>query len=236
VALAVAPAAPTSVHASASSLGVVGVTWSPAASPEPDLVGYQVSRDGQTVYACSTAGAGPGAGEVCPSPLTYEGPSAAGTWTYGVAALRFGSDASATNVVASKAVTTSVQVDPSAVGPGSGTSGPVSVALPPVPIVETAPTVAPVAPPATASATTLAPATTIVPQYNETLPYNGQSAQAQGSAALGSDPKETGPKPNVDSLAALALGLIALALALHVWYLRGEMRLFAARYRAEGSG
>jgi hypothetical protein len=67
--------------------GGVRLTWCPAASPEPDLVGYQVGRNGRVVDTCSTNG------PKCPAPLGFFDQPSAGTWTYAVVALRFGPDA-----------------------------------------------------------------------------------------------------------------------------------------------
>jgi len=231
VALAVPPAPPTAVHASTSSAGVVALTWSPAAASAPDLIGYQVTRDGQVVYGCNLDGAGPGAGVKCPSPLSYQGLVAAGNWTFGVAALRYGASPSAAAAVASALVTRSVEV--ALVGPASGTPPAVQVALPPVPVVATPTTIAPVVLPTTVGV--VSTTTTTDPPASEALPY-GNPPSSQDPAALGGDPKETGPKnSDLDTLSGLALGLIALALAVHVWYLRGELRLFARRNQVHGS-
>jgi hypothetical protein len=219
-----------------SASGTVSLAWSPAAAPEPDLVGYRVSRNGQTLYACSTDAAGAGALSRCQSPLSFSDLPPTGTWTYRVVALRFGIDASAASVVASPAATVTIPVIAAKTGP----SGPVSLYLPPVPIVESPPGVTPVVPPYVLPSAS-GPTTTIGPAGSQKLPYgsparSAQSAPAQDPAALSSNAKETGPKgPDVHSAAAIALGMIALALAVHVWYLRGEMRRFASRARRQST-
>jgi hypothetical protein len=224
--VAVPPAPPVSPHGGSSAYGTVSLFWGAGASPEPDLVGYQVSRNNQVVYTCSTDGAGPGAGTPCHSPLSFNDQPAAGTWTYHIVALRFGAGSQAGGVVASPPASVTIPA-------GTGNGGGGSLYLPSVPIVAYPPGVLPVAaPPPPSPAGQATTTTTAGPAGSQTLPYVSVPAQAQGQdpAALGSDAKETGPKKsNLDSVAAVALGLIALALAAHVWYLRGEMRLFAAR-------
>jgi hypothetical protein len=228
--LAVPPAPPRSALATASFSGAVRLTWSAAASPEPDLIGYQVSRNGQVVYTCSTNAAG----TACPATLGFYDQPAAGTWTYDVVALRFGANAAPADAVASSPATATVHT--AAPTTSSGGPGPASLYLPPVPLIEPPGNAASFGPPPTTAATTATtgpgPTTTIQGQASPTLPYSAPTTPGQDSAALGSNARETGPKSsNLDSTAAIALGVLALALAAHVWYLRSEMGLFTAGLR-----
>jgi hypothetical protein len=230
IGLAVTPAAPRDVKASSTS-GAVTVTWSPSANPEPDLLGYAVARDGKVVYACSTDGAGPGAGTPCSTPLSAVDDPATGTWSYTVSALRFGISPAASDVVVSPA---SPAASVEAVAPAGYSSDGASntgggLNLPPVVGVNTAVTVPPVLPVAT-SATTLDGASPGVAALPSNLSY-GDDPVVRDPSGVSTAAKENGPstKPDAVPLGLLALALLALALAAHVYYLRAELEVADAR-------
>lgn len=241
--VAVAPSAPTGVAAQQSN-GSVTVSWRPG--PEPDLVGYTVSRNDQTVYTCTTDGAGPGAATACANPPVFHDQPGSGTWHYSVSSLRFGADASAAHVVTSPAAPTSLYVPvapPSPSGDGATTgqayygSRPAGHAIvPPLP-----------------AAGTMRPAGFdgfggvaggAVPSLANAEEAGGGMSGSPGSmayadhSALG-DPLASGTllrqqraAHNVDIAAELAIAVLALALAVHAWYLRGELRAASIRVAA----
>ncbi|HVA06380.1 MAG TPA: hypothetical protein VNG12_06540, partial [Acidimicrobiales bacterium] len=240
--IAVPPSPPPHVGA-VDSNGTVTVSW--GAGPEPDLVGYTVIRNDRAIYSCSIDGAGPGAGTACATPLALRDMPGNGSWTYGVESLRFGIDASAAHAVPSKPSSATLTVSPPATGPGSGsgqgagsgskTRG--SAALPPLPALG-------VMPPANqgsrggagASASSQADAEesggTGVATPGALAYGSGDNPAAGASLASGSAQPARAAPPNVDSAAELALAIIALALAAHVWYVRGELRVASARVAA----
>jgi hypothetical protein len=128
------------------------------------------------------------------------------------------------------ASTVDVPAPPSApVTTPSGGFGP----LPSVPVLPTPYSIVPVPPsdptPATSPSTpgTDAPTTTV--PTSRTLPYKAGTSQVSAIGATESGPKN----PNLDAWAAVALGLLMLALALHAWYLRRELSSYNARHRAD---
>jgi hypothetical protein len=243
VQIAAAPAAPANLSASSQG-GSVTLRWQ--AGPEPDLVGYLVSRNSEQVYTCSINGFGPGAGRPCASPPSFSDNPGAGTWTYQVEALRFGQDASAAHVVPSPASTVVASVSAAAAGTGASQSsgGPgvpgaapsVHIVVPPIPPAGIMPAfIAPMGvagrPPTTAEAPEGQPG---VSGVNPNLPYSdnpalgGQAAEATGT----SERPPVKPVKNVDSVAEIAFAVIALSLAVHAWYIRDELRRAAARVAA----
>ena len=230
-------------HASAAVSGSqVTVTWSPAADPEPDLVGYAVSRDGQVVYACSTNGLGPGAGTPCPHNLTIADHPGDGQWSYAVTALRLGADTSSADVLTSVPTAidgASVTVAGAGPAPSSGT-GPL-VPLPGfAPETSGAGTVSAggfTTTPAAVASGGLAgaaaePAPATAPVRN--LAYPGDGGVVGKSQDLALKVGEPGPHTDIVPVAVLALGIIALAIAAHFLYLRVELGLLEAR-RAAGA-
>ena len=242
--VAVAPSAPTGVS-SRQSNGAVTVTWNPG--PEPDLVGYTLSRNNQPIYTCSLDGAGPGAGTPCAKPLSFPDQPGSGTWNYAVSSLRFGADASEAHVVSSAPSPTSVSVP----APGSATGGGVpghpsgaasygGAAAPPLPpIGSLRPAalngsfgVAGTAVPSLASAEDSGGAAT---GSAGALPYNDNPALGSPLASGTEQIRHQKPLHNVSAAAELAVAMLALALAVHVWYLRGELRAATARVAARRS-
>lgn len=248
--VAVPPAAPAQVSATQAN-GAVTLTWRPG--PEPDLVGYTVARNNQLLYTCSTDGAGPGAGTACANPPSLHDQPGSGTWNYSVTALRFGIDASASHVVSSAPSLSSVAVPvppANATGGGAGgytyapgTSASGRAALPPLPSVGIMKPVGQM----TASGGVAGAGVPSLADMEDSggapgsaagLPYSDNPALG-GSLASGSLVSAQKPGDNLDATAELALGVIALALAVHVWYLRGQLRVaavrVAARRAAEGA-
>lgn len=132
LAIAVPPAAPTLIHSKVAGAGRVTISWSHAAAPEPDLIGYEVTRGGIPVYACNTDGYG----RACPSPLAYTDAAPAGNLTYNVLALRYGANGSASALVSTPGSSVHVVVSGAGAGLGQVQLGPASIYLPPVPVVE----------------------------------------------------------------------------------------------------
>lgn len=232
VALAAPPSPPSKIIATKQYGGMVAVQWSPAANAEPDLTGYSVSRGSRTIYTCSTDGAGPGARTPCPSPLATADNPPSGQPTYSVQALRLG--ATANQVVLSFPRSSKLGSTTSTVTFGGDGGGTVNFNLPNAPGVGTASTLPLVTPPAGIAT---APATAVPGVPSTDLPYdNGalaSSASASGSHQDAAAATETAPRnPNLDSLASVAAGMILLALAVHIWYLRGQMAGAAARVAA----
>ena len=224
VQVAVNPAAPANLTATSQG-GNITLRWQ--AGPEPDLVGYVVSRNAEDVFTCSTAGFGPGSGRSCISPLSFSEAPGVGTWNYQVAALRFGPDASPAHVVHSLASTVVATVSAPA-SPGGTPVVHLSIPPPPIPpsgtmAVLNAPSAAG-RPPTTATVGEGQPG---VGQVDPNLPYNDNPALGAAQTA-----QETGTaeRPaaqagsNVDSAAEIALAVIALSLAAHAWYVRDELR------------
>ena len=244
VGVAVPPQSPGQAAADVSGSQVT-VHWSPAADPEPDLVGYAVSRDGQVVYACSTDGLGPGAGTPCPADLTIADHPGDGRWSYAVTALRLGADTAAADVLTSAPTAiqgASVSVAGAAPGASSG-SGPLVPLAGFAPETSGAGTVATggfaTNPPAVASGSSAGglagaagdPAPSTAPVQN--LAYPGDGGVVGKSQDLALKVGEPGPHTDIVPVAVLALGIIALAVAAHFLYLRVELGLLEAR-RAAG--
>ncbi|HEX4864412.1 MAG TPA: hypothetical protein VFV02_10080, partial [Acidimicrobiales bacterium] len=229
-----APPAPPAGLAATSQLSTITLNWKP--SPEPDLVGYVISRNSEAIYTCSTNGFGPGAGRPCAYPPSFSDSPGLGTWTYQVEAIRFGADTSPAHVVHSAASTVGATLSAS-----STTGGPPSVhfnfTLPPIPPTGimspvNAPSGLPGRAPTTAAIGEGEPG---VAQANPNLPYNDNPALGAVSAAEAtgtSERPQPKPVPNVNAAAELALAVIALSLAVHAWYVRDELRKAAARVAA----
>jgi hypothetical protein len=200
----------------------VTVTWAPG--PEPDLVGYAVTRNNTVAFICNLHGA-PLAGSVpCGSPLAFTDRSASGGVVgYGVVAERFGQDSNPANYLTSPPAVTSINLGASS---GGG--------LPPIPLIGTPNVSLPGAPPSTSAGAAAAgtgsasaPTTTVDPEA-------GGLEYGQGhTAGLGplSD-AQSGHGTSVSRLALIAAGLLVLALAAHLLYLRGAV----ARYQMAHGG
>lgn len=219
VTVSVAPAAPAAVTITGS--GAATLHWTP--SPEADLAGYRVARDGIGIWVCSANGA-PGTTVACPADPGMTDSPPAGRHTYTVEALRYGPAAGAL-----------LSSAPSTVAVTISTSG---AALPAVPYSGPVPTL-----PAGRPAPPAAPATTVAtdPGYQSTLPYgspppsdatslpalrsNGALARATATPAAPSSGQR-------DHLALFAAGMLLLAVAAHVIYLRSEITRRDALFRA----
>lgn len=230
VQVAAAPAPPAGLTAT-SQFGTITLKWQPA--PEPDLVGYVISRNSEAIYTCSTNGFGPGAGRPCANPPSFSDSPGLGTWTYQVQAIRFGADTSPAHVVHSTGSSVAA-----ALGSPSAAGGPPSVhfssVLPPIPPTGImSPVNAPAASPGRAPTTAaIGEGEPGVAQPNPNLPYNDNPALGAVSSAEATGTAERPPVKAVHSVnaaAELALAVIALSLAVHAWYVRDELRRAAAR-------
>ena len=233
VAIAAPASPPASVKTAYSTASGVTVSWKPGATEPPDTVGYEVSRQGEAVYACRTGtSTTPVPAPACSSSLTFRDAPNAGNWIYSVSTLRYGADATTAAVVPSSSRSAFVQVTQQSTT--ANTQPPyVPDGLPPVPANAPTGSIQPVPPSYTIPpATTSVPHTettpvTVAPGGPQTLPYLSPGQQSTEVAAAA----ENGPKhSNLDTWAALAAGLLALALALHVWFLRGQLGTYTAQH------
>lgn len=228
--LAAPPGSPSGFHvqaAGAASGAPVDVSWS--LGPEPDLAAYTVSRDGTAIYRCALHGAAISGAAACPSHLGFTDRSAGGRIvTYGITAERFGIDGNpAHDVVSAPTVATIIDGvtinSPGNAGSRGGGSGGAG-ALPPVPYFGSSPTLPGLLPPQGGSSGSLggpaaagSPATTD-PGYGN-LPFGAKSRLSAGALA-----SEAGHGTgDVHGLALIAGGLLLLALAFHLLYLRGAI-------------
>lgn len=229
-----APPAPPAGLTATSQLSTITLRWQPA--PEPDLVGYVISRNSEAIYTCTTNGFGPGAGRPCAYPPSFSDSPGLGTWTYQVQALRFGADTSPAHVVHSAGSSVGA-----ALGSPSAAGGPPSVhfsfTLPPIPPTGImSPVNVPAALPGRAPTTAaIGEGEPGVAQPNPNLPYNDNPALGAVPSAEATGTSERPPVKAVHSVnaaAELALAVIALSLAVHAWYVRDELRRAAARVAA----
>ncbi|MDQ2727208.1 MAG: hypothetical protein M3Y91_04945 [Actinomycetota bacterium] len=215
--IAAPPAPPGGARASGSSS--VTVTWAPGV--EPDLAGYTVTRNNVVVFTCNVHAA-PLPGSVpCGSPLAYtDSRATGGAVTYGIVAQRFGLDSNPAHYLTSRPAVASITL-------GAASLGKLPL-LPVIGIPSFPKPVAPPNPPATAGST-LAPPTTVDPSSG-----GFEFGPKDHAGALG--PVRTvraGPvTTSVTRLALIAAGLLVLALAAHLLYLRGAV----ARYQAAHGG
>lgn len=240
VEIAAAPAVPANLSASTQG-GTITLRWQ--AGPEPDLVGYLVTRNSEDIYTCSINGFGPGAGHPCASPPSFSDNPGPGTWRYQVEALRFGQDGSAAHVIRSFPATAVASVAGAAVGGNAGSAGSAGgnqpaahIFVPPIPAAGVMPSfISPTGvagrAPTTANAPEGEPGVT---QGSPNLPYADNPALAGAQAEATGTSERPPPKPvrNVNSVAEIALAVIALSLAIHAWYVRDELRRAAARVAA----
>lgn len=240
VGVAVPPSTPTGV-ASRQANGVVYVTWN--TGPEPDLAGYSVARNNQVVYRCSTPAGGTSVGPACGSQPAFSDQPGGGNWTYSVSALRLGADASPSDVVSSAPSSTSLALAfPKASGGatgGAGSSGgnPGRAFVPPLPATGELR-------PAGQFAASTGVIGNSVPSLAETEDSGGALSGTPGNLSYGDNPALGGPlasgtlqhtqriASSVDGAAELAVAVLALALAVHAWYLRGELRAASVRVAA----
>ncbi|MDQ6838780.1 MAG: hypothetical protein M3137_10735, partial [Actinomycetota bacterium] len=217
VGLAVAPAPPGNPRA-AGSASAVTVTW--AAGVEPDLAGYTVTRNDVAVFSCGLHGAPLPNSVPCGASLAYtDHPNIGGMVGYAVVAKRFGLDGNPAHDLTSLPAATSIRL-------GSGGIA----ALPPIPVIGNPFVAAPVAPPTSAPVTgsPSVPATTVDPGSGS-LEYGPQSHAAAIGARSGTEP---GHGTDVTHLALVAAGLLVLALAAHLLYLRGAVARFQLAHGA----
>ena len=236
VQVAATPAAPGNLTATSAG-GTITLRWQSGA--EPDLVGYLVARNYQDVFTCTTNGFGPGSGRPCTSPLSFSETPGVGTWNYQVEALRFGADASPSHVVQS--LTSTVVATVSApTSPGGKPVVSLSVPPPPIPpsgimSIANGPAFVGGRPPTTAAVAEGEPG---VAQVDPNLPYNDNPALGGARTAEATGTAERAAAKvgdHVDSVAEIALAVIALSLAAHAWYVRDELRRAAARVAARQS-
>lgn len=230
VALAVPAGAPTDVRA-ASSGPRVTLSWQPPAAAPPDLAGYGVSRDGRTVYECSTDGLGPGRAVPCPRSLAVTDSPPDGKHAYAVAAFRLGADGGAGGRVLTSALAPAggaVTVPGPLNGGGAGFA--------PSPVIGSVGVI-----PEGPAATMLPPLSPSVPPGNlpgedgsagggpvQNLQYPGDDPAVAGSSALAVHLTGTS-RPDVVPAAVIAMAILALAVAAHFLYLRMQVGLIQAR-------
>jgi hypothetical protein len=217
------------------------VSWKPPASQPPDLAGYAVSRNGHPVYGCSIDGLASSA-PACPNPLSYMDHPGTGTFAYTVNAYRLGSDPSGSQLVGSTAAGTSGSGTVSVTGRGGGTGGSGGtgnlpgtggsvIGFSPSPVIGGGTVVGDAGPHSAAGVQGLggaegAPALGGVPPQN--LHYSADNpVLGNSSAALAL--KVPPGRTDVVPVAVLALGILILAIAAHVLYLRVELSVLAAR-------
>lgn len=224
--IAAPPAPPGSVRATAaSSSSSVTVSW--AAGPEPDLAGYSVIRNGTVVFTCSLHGAPLPRSVPCASQLSYtDRPGTGGAVAYGVVANRYGVDGDVAHDVNSTPAVATLNL---AASSGSGSiSG-----LPPIPVIGVPGVPLPMAPPSTvagaAGAGSVPGHTTTVDPGSGGLEYGPDHAGALGPVRSVEPGRAT---TNVSRLALIATGLLVLAMAAHLLYLRGAV----ARHQMAHSG
>jgi hypothetical protein len=220
--MAVPPAPPGQARATGPSSSVT-VSWAPGA--EPDLAGYQVTRNNVQVFACNLHGA-PLAGSVPCGPSLSFHDSPGGAVSYRIVAERFSVDSDPSHYLASAPATVSVAAGSVAI-PG----------LPPVPAFGVPSFSVPGAPPSTGSAGALtgagpgvgsAPTTTVDPGAGG-LEFGAKDPAAALGPAGGAG---AGHVTNLANLALIAAGLLILAVAGHLLYLREAV----ARYQLARGG
>lgn len=231
VALGVPPATPGGFVASADASGTVALRWAPA--PEADVTGYQVARDGAVTYSCSSPWA-TGAAPVCsPSPAASDSPRP-GTHVYTLTAERSGPAPSASYPASPPATATVVVAGP------TGPATPIrSATLPPVPYVGPVRTLPLGAPP-----TSQRPATATDPGYNSSLTFTpgttpaGEAAATSEALAAAPDRAATAAaeRRQVKGTSLFAVGMLLLAAAAHLIYIRAEIARRDAVFRALGVG
>ncbi len=222
IGLAVPPAPVGQVRATATSAATgspVTVTWT--GGPEPDLAGYVVTRNGAMVFTCTLHGATIGSASPCGPKLAYtDRPPGGGLVTYSVAASRFALDGTTAHDVVSAPGTATLRLG------GAPAVGSVGV-LPPLPVIGPPRTLPPLFPPVGSGTPDApqSPPTTADPGFGN-LPYRGSSEVASPVLANGAGSKQA----DVRGLGLIAAGLLVLAVAAHLLYLRAA----AARHQRFG--
>ncbi|HET9692046.1 MAG TPA: hypothetical protein VFP61_12910 [Acidimicrobiales bacterium] len=223
LAVAVAPARPANLTVADGSPNEL--RW--AAGGEDDLAGYEVARDGATVWACHDNGAAVGAA-ACPQALVLDDPAPAGPHTWAVTALRLPADPSQPLLVSPPATAKATS------------SGATAVGLPKVPgFVPPAPARPVAAPRRVAPASPRAAVTTTTdPGYGVSLPY--QAGTSPGAVALSQPEDGAGGHPGVGRAALAALAALLVAVAAHLVYLnsllaRRQVEAAAARRRSSAA-
>jgi len=211
IGLAVPPAPVGQVRATASSAAAgspVTVTWT--GGPEPDLAGYVVTRNGAMILTCTLHGATIGSASPCGPKLAYtDRPPGGGLVTYSVVASRFALDGTTAHDVVSAPGTATLRLG---AAPAVGSVG----VLPPLPVIGPPRTLPPLLPPV-GGAAPQSPPTTADPGFGN-LPYRG-SEVASPASANGAGSKQA----DVRGLGLIAAGLLALAVAAHLLYLRAAV-------------
>lgn len=239
IGLAVPPGPPAAVQARSAG-GEVTMSWKPPAASPPDLVGYAVSRNGRNVYACSIDGLGPGASVPCPRSLTVADHPGNGRYRYAVAALRLGVDSTAGAVVASAYVPNAGAAVPvpgpvTGRGPGAGGAGPGFTPSPviggSVGLIQSGGTVSPTGFRGQDLGGVDAAPDLGAPGTPQNLRYPDQPAVGR-SSALSVRIAGDRSRSDVVHLAVLALGVLALAIAAHILYLRQELAALQGRLAA----
>ncbi|HET6963759.1 MAG TPA: hypothetical protein VFH58_03240 [Acidimicrobiales bacterium] len=243
--VAAPPGDPTHVQARVTGADV-GVSWQPPASSPPDLAGYTVARNGRDVYSCSLDGLGPAASVPCPSTLTFADRPGDGRYTYTVSAVRLGADTASRDTVSSAAVAAAggaVTVSGPAAGstPGGGggrtqTGAGSNGGFTPAPIIGS--TGAGVGLDSGAVAAQGLPGAAApeigAPGSPENLRYPSDDPVVGHAAPLALKVHTPSGRPDVVPLAALALGVLLLAIAAHLLYLRTELEARRAAPRRGG--
>ena len=221
--IAAPPAPPGGAHASGSATSVT-VTW--AAGPEPDLAGYALTRNDTVVFTCGVHGASLPGSVPCGSSLAHtDNPGSGGAVTYGIVAKRFGVDSNPDNYLSSQPAVVSISL-----GVGSSSIG----ALPPIPVIGTPNVVLPGGPSSTSAGAGIGAGAGSASAPTTVDPGGGGLEYGQGhTAALGPvGDAQSGHSTSVSRLALIAAGLLVLALAAHLLYLRGAV----ARYQMAHGG
>lgn len=231
VGLAVPPAPPSTVKAVASGPQVT-LSWSPPPGAAPDLAGYQITRNAKQVYACALSGLGAPGAAPCPQPLTVIDRPARGTYTYAVSSLRLGVDATSQHAVAS-APALEVGGPISVPGPAAASAGSGGSGFRPAPVIGAPGTMITFAPPAASPVATLPgeDGSAVDPGTGpQNLHYPAADPLPSGqSSTLALDVGESGPKKDVVPIGMVGLGVLVLAIAAHVVYLRSRISAIQAR-------
>lgn len=221
--IAAPPAPPGGVRASGPASAVT-VTWAPGV--EPDLAGYAVIRNDAVVFICSLHGASlPGSVPCGPGLAFTDIPGTGGVVRYAVVAKRLGVDSNPDHDLTSVPAVTSINLGSASVG-----------GLPPAPLIGTPTSPTPGAPPNTAAGAGagqgVAPTTTVDPGSGG-LEYGPKGSAGALGALHGT---ESGHGTNVHGLALIAVGLLVLALAAHLLYLRGAVGRYQRAHGGPATG
>jgi hypothetical protein len=239
VGLAVPPGPPAAVKAVASGQQVT-LSWRPPAGAPPDLAGYQVSRNGKPVYGCALSGLGPAGSTSCPNPLAVSDRPGNGTYTYAVSAVRLGVDAASAHAVDSAPV-----LDAGGLVSVPGTASAPNAVGAPSPVIGAPGTMTDFGPPPPSA---LTPSGGALPGENgsaadtdatpQNLQYPAADPLAGKSSALALKVGETAPRRDVVPVGILGLGVLVLAIAAHLVYVRARVAAIqgGARHAEDTSG